>query len=38
MKKLSDKKLFILVSAIIVVVDCTIDILLLRALFKDTDC
>ena len=38
MKKLSDKKLFILVSAFIVIVDCTVDILLLRALFKDTDC
>ena len=38
MKKISDKKLFILVSAIIVIVDCTVDILLLKVLFKNTDC
>ena len=37
MKKLSDKKLFILVSAIIVVLDCTIDVLLLRLLWKKSE-
>lgn len=37
MKKLSNKKLFILVSAIIVALDCTIDILLLKALWKKTE-
>ena len=37
MKKLSNKKLFILVSAIIVVLDCTIDILLLKALWKKSE-
>lgn len=37
MKKLSDKKLFILVSAIIVAIDCTIDIFLLRLLWKKSE-
>ena len=37
MKKLSNKKLFILISAIIVVLDCTIDVLLLKALWKKND-
>ena len=37
MKKLSDKKLFILVSAIIVAIDCTIDVILLRLLWKKSE-
>jgi len=37
MKKLYNKKLYILICAIIVAVDCTIDVLLLRMLWKKTD-
>jgi len=34
MNKLKNKKLFVLVSTLVIVLDCTIDILLLRAFWK----
>ena len=37
MNKLKNKKLLFLVSALVIVLDCTIDILLLRALWKKSE-
>lgn len=34
MNKLKNKKLFVLVSTLVIVLDCTIDILLLRTFWK----
>jgi hypothetical protein len=37
MDKIKNKKLFILVSALVSVLDCTIDILMLRAFWKKSE-
>ena len=37
MNKLKNKKLFVLVSALVIVLDCVIDILLLRAFWKKSE-
>ena len=37
MVKIKNKKLFILVSALVIVLDCTIDILLLRTFWKKSE-
>ena len=37
MDKIKNKKLFVLVSALVIVLDCTIDILLLRAFWKKSE-
>ena len=37
MDKIKNKKLFVLVSALVIVLDCTIDILLLRAFRKKSE-
>ena len=37
MDKITNKKLFVLVSALVIVLDCTIDILLLRAFWKKSE-
>ena len=37
MNKLKNKKLFVLVSALVIVLDCAIDILLLRAFWKKSE-
>jgi len=34
MKKIKNKKLFVILSALLIVLDCTFDILLLRTLWK----
>ena len=34
MKKIKNKKLFVILSALVIVFDCTVDILLLRTLWK----
>lgn len=34
MKKIKNKKLFVIVSALLIVLDCAVDILVLRALWK----
>ena len=40
MKKIKNKKLFIIGSALLILLDCAIDILVLRALWKkdEEDC
>jgi hypothetical protein len=37
MDRLKDKKWFILISALVVVLDCTIDILLLKTFWKKSE-
>lgn len=37
MDKIKNKKLFILISALVIVLDCTIDNLLLRAFWKKSE-
>ena len=37
MDKIKNKKLFILVSALVIVLDCTIDVLLLKAFWKKSE-
>ena len=37
MNKLKNKKLFVLVSALVIMLDCVIDILLLRAFWKKSE-
>ena len=34
MKKIKNKKIFVIVSALLIVFDCAVDILVLRALWK----
>ena len=37
MNKLKNKKLFVLVSALVIMLDCVIDILLLRAFWNKSE-
>ena len=37
MNKLKNKKLFVILSTLVIVLDCTIDILLLRAFWKKAE-
>ena len=39
MKKIKNKKLFVIMSALLIVLDCAVDILVLRTLWKkDEEC
>lgn len=37
MKKIKNKKVFVLISALLIVLDCTVDILVLRAIWKKVE-